>query len=160
MCLVHSWPRCHPSRPNLPSRPFQHSRVLFLGRQHPTSQVTNAKSHSTRLKIQAMRRWIALPSKYVSLNSYLHSKFSIGTFGQATSEGYKRTRNTRVFLCAASADESGREALDWTLESLVQHGDELIVVRGFDLEDLGESKSALSGPVLTMRYRERATCRD
>lgn len=30
------------------------------------------------------------------------------------------------------------EALDWTLESLVQHGDELIVVRGFDLEDLGE----------------------
>lgn len=55
---------------------------------------------------------------------------------QATSEGYKRTRNTRVFLCAASGDESGREALDWTLESLVQHGDELIVVRGFDLEDL------------------------
>ncbi|KAF8752222.1 Universal stress protein family [Rhizoctonia solani] len=55
---------------------------------------------------------------------------------QASSEGYRRTRNTRVFLCAASGDESGMEALDWTLESLVQHGDELIVVRGFDLEDL------------------------
>ncbi|CAE6493534.1 unnamed protein product [Rhizoctonia solani] len=55
---------------------------------------------------------------------------------QASSEGYKRTRHTRVFLCAASGDESGTEALEWTLESLVQHGDELIVVRGFDLEDL------------------------
>ncbi|CAE6410906.1 unnamed protein product [Rhizoctonia solani] len=55
---------------------------------------------------------------------------------QASSEGYKRTRDTRVFLCAASGDESGVEALDWTLESLVQHGDQLIVVRGFDLEDL------------------------
>ncbi|KAG8723207.1 hypothetical protein FRC09_004241 [Ceratobasidium sp. 395] len=55
---------------------------------------------------------------------------------QAFSDGYKRTRDTRVFLCAASGDESGMEALDWTLESLVQHGDELIVVRGFDLEDL------------------------
>ncbi|CAE7182674.1 unnamed protein product [Rhizoctonia solani] len=65
------------------------------------------------------------------------SDASLDTFTlQASSEGYKRTRNTRVFLCAASADESGREALDWTLESLVQHGDELIVVRGFDLEDL------------------------
>ncbi|KAG8741451.1 hypothetical protein FRC10_002855 [Ceratobasidium sp. 414] len=46
---------------------------------------------------------------------------------QASSEGYKRTRDTRAFLCAASGDESGMEALDWTLESLVQHGDELIV---------------------------------
>ncbi|KAF8607395.1 hypothetical protein BDV93DRAFT_520274 [Ceratobasidium sp. AG-I] len=55
---------------------------------------------------------------------------------QTSSDGYKRTRHTRVFLCAASGDESGMEALDWTLESLVQHGDELIVVRGFDLEDL------------------------
>lgn len=43
-----------------------------------------------------------------------------------------------MFLCAASGDESGMEALDWTLETLVQHGDELIVVRGFDLEDLGK----------------------
>jgi nucleotide-binding universal stress UspA family protein len=48
------------------------------------------------------------------------------------SEGYKRTRSTRVFLCAASADESGREALDWSLEYLAQDGDELIVCRGVD----------------------------
>ncbi|KAF8624686.1 hypothetical protein AX17_007017 [Amanita inopinata Kibby_2008] len=51
-------------------------------------------------------------------------------------DGYKRTRNTRVFLCAASTDESGREALDWSLESLVQDGDELIIYRGVDEEVL------------------------
>jgi len=56
---------------------------------------------------------------------------------QVKSDGYKRSRNTRVFLCAASPDESGREALDWSLESLVQDGDELIVFRGVDEDVLG-----------------------
>jgi len=53
------------------------------------------------------------------------------------SEGYKRARSTRVFLCAASPDESGIEALDWCLESLVQDGDELIVFRGVEQEEMG-----------------------
>ncbi|KAL5497845.1 hypothetical protein ACEPAH_2776 [Sanghuangporus vaninii] len=52
------------------------------------------------------------------------------------SDGYKRSRMTRVFLVAASPDESGSEALDWVMESLVQDGDELIVFRGFDAEEL------------------------
>ncbi len=56
---------------------------------------------------------------------------------QVKSDGYKRSRNTRVFLCAASPDESGREALDWSLEPLVQDGDELIVFRGVDEDVLG-----------------------
>ena len=64
-------------------------------------------------------------------------------------EGYTRTRSTRVFLCAASPDESGREALDWALESLVQHGDELIVCRAIDLEDLCESRDVRSLYLLT-----------
>ncbi|OBZ76756.1 Universal stress protein A family protein C25B2.10 [Grifola frondosa] len=51
------------------------------------------------------------------------------------SEGYARTRSTRVFLCASSPDESGRHALDWALECLVQDGDELIVFRGVDTEE-------------------------
>lgn len=55
---------------------------------------------------------------------------------QVKSEGYKRTRNTRVYLCAASPDESGQEALDWCLESLVLDGDELIVFRGVEEEVL------------------------
>ena len=57
---------------------------------------------------------------------------------QVKSEGYRRTRNTRVFLCASSPDESGREALEWSLESLVQEGDELIVFRGVDEDVLGD----------------------
>ncbi|KZS99804.1 uncharacterized protein LAESUDRAFT_732855 [Laetiporus sulphureus 93-53] len=52
------------------------------------------------------------------------------------SDGYKRNRHTRVFLCASSPDESGTQALDWALESLVQDGDELIVFRGVDTEVL------------------------
>ena len=53
-------------------------------------------------------------------------------------EGYSRNKNTRVFLCAASPDESGSQALDWVLENLVQDGDELIVFRGADSDDLSE----------------------
>ncbi|TFY68263.1 hypothetical protein EVJ58_g1107 [Rhodofomes roseus] len=52
------------------------------------------------------------------------------------SEGYSRNRGTRVFLCASGPDESGKQALDWALESLVQDGDELIVFRGVDSEEL------------------------
>jgi hypothetical protein len=56
---------------------------------------------------------------------------------QAKSDGYERTPSTRVFLCASSPDDSGSQALDWTIESLVQDGDELIVFRGIDQDDLG-----------------------
>lgn len=55
------------------------------------------------------------------------------------SDGYSRNRSTRVFLCASSPDDSGRQALDWALDSLVQDGDELIVFRGIDTDDLGTS---------------------
>jgi len=56
---------------------------------------------------------------------------------QVKSDGYERTPSTRVFLCASSPDESGSHALDWTIENLVQGGDELVVFRGIDQEDLG-----------------------
>ncbi|KAG1838909.1 hypothetical protein DFJ58DRAFT_668122, partial [Suillus subalutaceus] len=48
------------------------------------------------------------------------------------SDGYTRNRATRVFLCTSSPDESGRYTLD-----LAQDGDELVVFRGVDTEDLG-----------------------
>lgn len=54
-----------------------------------------------------------------------------------TTSEYKRTRNTRVYLCAVSPDQSGAEALDWAMDSLVQDGDEIIVMRGFDPDELG-----------------------
>ncbi|KAF9001162.1 hypothetical protein BDQ17DRAFT_1244739 [Cyathus striatus] len=62
---------------------------------------------------------------------------------QVKSDGYKRTRSTRVFLCAASPDESGMGALDWCLEALVQDGDELIVFRGVDEEVLEKDHDIL-----------------
>ncbi len=75
----------------------------------------------------------------VSFDTFENPNASMFSFTlQVKSEGYKRTRNTRVFLCAASPDESGSQALDWCLESLVQDGDELIVFRGVDEEVMGE----------------------
>ena len=56
---------------------------------------------------------------------------------QAKSDGYERSPSSRVFLCASSPDDSGRHALGWTIESLVQDGDELVVFRGIDQDDLG-----------------------
>lgn len=56
----------------------------------------------------------------------------------SASSAYVRTPATRVFLCAASPDESGEEALDWALESLVQDSDELVVFRGVEEDVLSE----------------------
>jgi len=61
----------------------------------------------------------------------------------AESVGYTRSPQTRVFLCAASPDESGRQALDWALDSLVQDGDELVVFRGFDEDDLAKDHDVI-----------------
>ncbi|KAF7973069.1 hypothetical protein HWV62_5296 [Athelia sp. TMB] len=61
------------------------------------------------------------------------------------SAGYARTRATRVFLCAASNDESGSQALDWALDSLARDGDELIVLRGIDPEELEKDHEIVRG---------------
>lgn len=77
----------------------------------------------------------------VSFDTFENPAASMFSFTlSAESVGYARTPQTRVFLCAASPDESGRQALDWALDSLVQDGDELVVFRGFDEEDLGMSR--------------------
>jgi hypothetical protein len=74
----------------------------------------------------------------VSFDTFENSAASMFSFTlQAKSDGYERSTSTRVFLCASSPDESGRHALDWTIESLVQDGDELVVFRGIDQDDLG-----------------------
>jgi nucleotide-binding universal stress UspA family protein len=73
----------------------------------------------------------------VSFDTFENPAASMFSFTlHVQSDGYARSRATRVFLCASSPDESGRYALDWALESLVQDGDELIVFRGVDPEDL------------------------
>ncbi len=65
---------------------------------------------------------------------------------QAKSEGYKRSRHTRVFCVAVSGDESGQEALDWLMDSLVEDGDEIIALRVIELDEGGESRRAVWRP--------------
>jgi hypothetical protein len=48
-----------------------------------------------------------------------------------------------VFLCAASTDESGMQALEWALESLVQDGDEFVVCRAVEEDALDKDHSVL-----------------
>jgi hypothetical protein len=60
---------------------------------------------------------------------------------QAKSEGYKRSRNTRVFLVAVSPDESGEDALDWLMSELVEDGDEVIAMRVKDMSESGECEA-------------------
>ena len=113
-----------PTSPPLPTSP-----VPIQGRASlPTplaspNPITHARSYTPK----------------VSFDTFENPAASMFSFTlSAESVGYTRTPQTRVFLCAASPDESGRQALDWALESLVQDGDELVVFRGFDEEDLGE----------------------
>ncbi|EAU83757.1 universal stress protein family domain-containing protein [Coprinopsis cinerea okayama7 len=80
----------------------------------------------------------------VSFDTFENPQASMFSFTlQTKSSGYKRTRTTRVYLCAAGPDESGQKALDWALESLVQDGDELIVFRGVDEEVMEKDHNIL-----------------
>ncbi|KAH6877411.1 universal stress protein family domain-containing protein [Coprinopsis sp. MPI-PUGE-AT-0042] len=80
----------------------------------------------------------------VSFDTFENPQASMFSFTlQVKSAGYKRTRTTRVYLCAAGPDESGQEALDWALESLAQDGDEVIVFRGVDEDNMGNDHNIL-----------------
>jgi hypothetical protein len=71
---------------------------------------------------------------------------------QVKSDGYERQPSARVFLCASSSDVSGRQALDWAIGSLAQDGDELIVFRGIDQDDLGRE---VPWPIHVLSLSER-----
>jgi hypothetical protein len=78
----------------------------------------------------------------VSFDTFENPAASMFSFTLSVkSDGYARSQSTRVFLCASSNDESGRQALDWALDALVQDSDELIVFRGVDTDDLGRFMS-------------------
>jgi hypothetical protein len=84
----------------------------------------------------------------VSFDTFENSAASMFSFTlQVKSDGYERSPSTRVFLCASSPDDSGSQALDWTIESLVQDGDELIIFRGIDQDDLGRRSICVLSPV-------------
>src|ERR1700735_2509707 len=88
---------------------------------------TNAHPISPPLPIAAQVSFDTFENPATSMFSYtLHVQ----------SSAYTRNRATRVFLCAASPDESGSQALDWALSELVRDGDELTVLRGIEKEEL------------------------
>ena len=53
---------------------------------------------------------------------------------QVKSRGYKRTKNTRTFMCAVDDNSYSERALEWLMESLVSDGDEIVAVRVLDGE--------------------------
>lgn len=77
---------------------------------------------------------------------------------QVKSDGYERTPSTRVFLCASSPDDSGRHALDWAIEGLVQDGDELIVFRGIDQDDLERDHDVVRDEARDLMHRIQEQC--
>ncbi|KII91847.1 hypothetical protein PLICRDRAFT_105317 [Plicaturopsis crispa FD-325 SS-3] len=118
-------PSTSPS-PFIPASPSANSSIIASS-TGLSSIVSDVTAHPT-------------PNGYtpkVSFDTFENPAASMFSFTlQVKSEDYVRTRSTREFLCAASPDESGRQALEWALESLVQDGDELVVFRGVDTEDL------------------------
>lgn len=48
---------------------------------------------------------------------------------QAKTQGYQRSKNTRIFMCAVDANFYSETALAWCMEHLVEDGDEVIAVR-------------------------------
>ncbi|KAF8179900.1 hypothetical protein BJ912DRAFT_982132 [Pholiota molesta] len=130
------------SRIPLPSQysssPSPMSTPAYPPTQTPTGSLTRSESSAFSPPPVPHHMSSTHYTPKVSFDTFENPVASMFSFTlQAKTEGYKRTRNTRVFLCASSPDESGREALDWCLESLVQEGDELIVFRGAD-EDVFE----------------------
>ena len=119
--------------------------VSVLAESHSISSLlpsTSSQSHaSSNVNSNPLSHSSPAPTytPKVSFDTFENPVASMFSFTlQVKSEGYRRSRNTRVFLCASSPDESGREALEWSLESLVQEGDELIVFRGVDEDVLGD----------------------
>ncbi|KAL9939467.1 hypothetical protein V8E36_001284 [Tilletia maclaganii] len=51
---------------------------------------------------------------------------------QVKSKGYRRTRNTRTFMCAVDGNSYSTHALEWLLDNLVEDGDEVVALRVLD----------------------------
>ncbi|KAI0299368.1 hypothetical protein B0F90DRAFT_1728171 [Multifurca ochricompacta] len=97
----------------------------------------------------------------VSFDTFENPVASMFSFTlQVKSDGYERRPSTRVFLCASSPDDSGRQALDWAIEGLVQDGDELIVFRGIDQEDLERDHDVVRDEARDYMHRIQDKCVD
>lgn len=143
-------------RPGAPPRTTSSSSlVTFLSTASPC-QPPFGPGSSTPMLSPNLQSTISAPlvsqgyTPKVSFDTFENPAASMFSFTlHVQSDGYARNHSTRVFLCASSPDESGREALEWALECLVQDGDELIVFRGIDQEELGSYSSRTAHVSLT-----------
>ena len=121
---------------NQPSSPYSSANPS-------RSAVTIGSPHSSPSPLVAAQGYTPKVS-FDTLENPVASMFSYTLHVQ--SDGYHRARSTRVFLCAASPDESGSQALEWSLKSLVQDGDELVVFRGIDPIGRSHRRGAAAPP--------------
>ncbi|RUS15021.1 hypothetical protein BC937DRAFT_93017 [Endogone sp. FLAS-F59071] len=70
---------------------------------------------------------------------------------QAKSQGYKRSKRSRCFLVATDLNTYSDYALEWTIERLVDDGDEVVVLRVVTV-DMNASKSNIA---TTLRDQEQ-----
>ncbi|KAI0267344.1 hypothetical protein BC834DRAFT_870982 [Gloeopeniophorella convolvens] len=95
----------------------------------------------------------------VSFDTFENPVASMFSFTlQVKSDGYERTPSTRVFLCASSPDDSGRHALGWAIEALVQDCDELIVFRGIDQDELERDHDLVREEARELMHRIQEKC--
>ncbi|KAG1046407.1 hypothetical protein G6F46_001840 [Rhizopus delemar] len=62
---------------------------------------------------------------------------------RAKSPGYKRTRHSRVFMIATDLANYSESALNWAIDSMMEDGDELIVLRVVTVEIKNKKKDGL-----------------
>ncbi|KAI0088280.1 hypothetical protein BDY19DRAFT_950077 [Irpex rosettiformis] len=122
-----------------PSRSMDHTPVSFTSSNRSPSLSRSPNASLTILPPVAAQGY----TPKVGFDTFEDPQASMFSFTlHVQNEGYERNKNTRVYLCAASPDESGSQALDWALDSLVQEGDELIVFRGVDADDINKEHAA------------------
>ncbi|KAH9077725.1 hypothetical protein EDB83DRAFT_2345483 [Lactarius deliciosus] len=158
-----------PQVPILPSASPVQSTVSTLNSPLPTASPSASGSPSTSGILPPPSSSVQSPISTIGPNAGYRSKVSFDTFEnpvasmfsftlQVKSDGYERTPSTRVFLCASSPDDSGRHALDWAIEGLVQDGDELIVFRGIDQDELERDHDVVRDEARDLMHRIQEKC--
>ncbi|TYJ52001.1 hypothetical protein B9479_007404 [Cryptococcus floricola] len=125
----------------LPDHPPSHARSPSYPN---SSHLPSAMHHTTgipRTRTNSSSQGDGKYRRKVGFEAFEAGPAALFAFtSQAKSEGYKRSRNTRVFAVACSPDESGESALEWLMSELVEDGDEVVALRVIEVDD-GERQS-------------------